>query len=54
MNERKAMRITDRICQNNKQLFVIFNPINACKLEFAGHLWLLFIAQPQSDVVFFQ
>ena len=28
-------------------------PKNACKLEFSGHLWLTFIDQQQSDVVFF-
>ena len=29
------------------------NKKNACKLEFADHLWLLFFDQPQSDVVDF-
>ena len=29
------------------------HPKNACKLEFADHLWLPFINQPQSDVVFY-
>ena len=28
-------------------------PRNACKLEFADHLWLPFLDQPQSDIVFF-
>ena len=53
MNKHKAMRIPDRIYQNNKNLFVAINPRNACKMEFSGHLWLPFPDQLQSDVVVF-
>ena len=53
MNKHKAMRISDDIFQTNKKLFVTVNPRNACKLEFNYHLWIPFIDQPQSYVVFF-
>ena len=48
------MIIPDNTYQTNKKLFVTVQPKNACILEFAGHLWLSFIDQPQSDIVFFQ
>ena len=41
------MRIPDDIFQRNKKLFVTVHPKNACKLEFADHLWLTFLNQPQ-------
>ena len=53
MSKHKAMRIPDRICQNNKNLPVIVIPIKACRIEFDDHLWLPFLDQPQSDVVVF-
>ena len=37
----------------NKKLIVTVQPKNACKLEFADHLWLPFLYQQQSDIVFF-
>ena len=53
MNEHKAMIITDVIFQTNKKLFAVVNPKNACKFEFADHLWLPFLDQPLSDVLVF-
>ena len=53
-NINKAMRIPDVIFQTNDKLFVTINPKNACKLEFAVNLQLLFIDQPQPDVVVFE
>ena len=47
------MIIPDEIYQTNQKLFVSVQPKNACKLEFADHLWLPFLDQPQSDIVFF-
>ena len=47
----KAIIIPDGIYQTNNKLFVTVNPKNTCKLEFSNHLWLIFIDQPQSDVV---
>ena len=54
MNEYKAMRIPDRICKNNKKLFVTVNTQNACKLGFSDRSWLPSLNQPQSDVVVFE
>ena len=54
MNKHKAMRIADRIYQNNKRLFVTVNTRNVCKLEFSDYLWLPFHDQPQSYVVVFE
>ena len=47
------MRIIYGIFQTNNKLFVTINPINACKLELAGNLWIPFLDQPQLDVVVF-
>ena len=47
----KAMIITVKIYQTNKKFCVTFQPKNSCQLEFADHLWLPFIDQPQSDIV---
>ena len=46
MNKHKALRITERICQNNDNFFVTVHPRNACKMEFADDLWFPFIGQP--------
>ena len=53
MNKHKPMIIPDLICQNNNKLFVMINLRNTCKLEFADHLWIPSMDQPQSDVVVF-
>ena len=47
------MRITVNIYQTNKNLFVVVQPKNACKLGFSDHLWLPFLDQPQSKIVVF-
>ena len=52
-NIHKAMIIPVEICETNKRFTVTVQPKNACKLEFSHHLWLLFIDQPQSSIVFF-
>ena len=38
---------------NEKKFTVTVQPKNSCKLEFLDHLWLPFLDQPQSDIVFF-
>ena len=43
----KAMRTTDRICKNNKILFITVNPKIACKTKSTDHLWLPFLDQLQ-------
>ena len=48
-----AMVSTVEIHQNNKMFSVIVQPKNACKLEFAYNLWLLFINQTHSDILVF-
>ena len=47
------MRIPVDIHQTNEKFSVTVQPKNACKLESADHLWLTFLDQPQSDIVFF-
>ena len=49
----KAMIIPVEIHERNKKFTVTFHPQNACRLEFADHLWLPFLDQPQSDIVVF-
>ena len=49
----KAMIFPVGINQTNKKLSVMVQPKNACKLEFADHLWLPVLDQSQSDIVFF-
>ena len=49
----KAMRIRFDIHQTNKNFSVTVKPINACKLEFADHLWLTFLDQLHSDILVF-
>ena len=49
----KAVRIPVDIHQTNHKFSVTVKPKNACKLEFVDHLLLLFIDQPQSDIVVF-
>ena len=49
----KATIITDENFQTNNKLFVMFHTKNACKLEFADHLWLPFLDQKQLDVLVF-
>ena len=45
------MIITVEIQQMNKKLFVTNQLKDACKLEFADHLWLPFLDQSQSDIL---
>ena len=52
-NKHEYMRIPDRICQNNKKLFVTVNQKNSCELGFGDNLWLPFFGQPRSDVLVF-
>ena len=47
------MIITVDIHQMNKNFSVTVHPKHACKFEFADYLWILFIDQPRSDIVFF-
>ena len=47
INEHKAVRIPELICQNNNIFFVTVNPRNTCRMDFADHLWLLFLDQTQ-------
>ena len=47
----KAIKIPVYIRQTNKKVYATFQPKNACKLEFADHLWIPLINQPQSDIV---
>ena len=49
----KAMRIPVDIHERNERFTVTDQPKNACKLEFADHLWLPVLDQPQSDIVVF-
>ena len=49
----KAMKIPVELHQTNKYFYVIVKPKNVCKLEFADHLWLPFLDQPQSNIVVF-
>ena len=41
------------IHQTNKKFYFTVQPKNACQLKFEDHLWLPFLDQPQSDIVFF-
>ena len=50
----KSMIIPVDINQTNKSFYVTVKPKNACKLEFAYHLWLPFLDQPQSDIIIFR
>ena len=50
-NIHKAMIIHVEIHETNKKFTAYSFPKNACKLEFADHLWLQFLDQPQSDIV---
>ena len=47
------MIIPVEIHERNKKFTVTFHPQNACILEFADHLWLPFLDQPQYDIVVF-
>ena len=47
------MQIPINIYQRTKRFFVTFQTKNVCKLEFADHLWLSFLDQPQYDIVVF-
>ena len=47
------MKIPVHIYQKNKSVSVIVQPKNACKLEFADHLWMPFLEQPQSYILVF-
>ena len=54
INIHKDMQITVNLYQKNRKFFVTVQPKNACKLGFIDHLWLPFLDQPQSDIVFFE
>ena len=47
------MRIPVDFHNNKKTFSVTVQQKNAWKLEFADHLWLPFIYQPQQDIVVF-
>ena len=47
------MIITVDIHEINKNFTVIVHPQNSCRLEFADHLWIPFLDQPQYDIVVF-
>ena len=47
------MRIPVDIYQTNQKFFVTVQQKKSCKLEFVDHLWILFLGQPQSDIVVF-
>ena len=49
----RNMGINAYINQTNKNFSVTVQPKNACKYEFADHLWLPFLDQQQSDIVVF-
>ena len=49
----KAMRIPVDIHERNLKICVTVQLKHLCKLKFLDHLWLPFIEQPQSDIVFF-
>ena len=53
-NIHEAMGIHVDIHQTKKKFYFTVQPKNAFKLEFADHLWLPFIDQPQYDIVLFQ
>ena len=50
----KAMIVTVDVHQTNKKFSIIVQPKFSCKLEFADHLWLPFLDQPQSYIVVLQ
>ena len=52
-NIHKSVIISDGIFQTNKNMFFTVNPKNAYRLEFADNLWIQFLYQLHSDVVFF-
>ena len=47
------MRIIFDMYQRTKNSFAMVQPKNACRLEFACHLWLQFPDQPQYYIVVF-
>ena len=52
-NIHKAIQIPVDIYQRTEKLFVTVQQKNACKLEFADHLWLPYLDQTQYDIVVF-
>ena len=54
MNKHKDMKFSCHICLKKYKLFLMVNPKNLCKLEFTDHLWIQYLDQPQSNVVFFE
>ena len=52
-NIHKAIQIPVNIYQTNKIFFATVQPKKPFKLEYAGHLWLPFLDNPQSDIVVF-
>ena len=48
INIHKAIIIPAYIHKINKKFTVTVQPNNSCELEFADHLWLPFLDQPQS------
>ena len=53
INIHKAMQIPVNIYQSNKLFFGLVQPKNACKLEFADHLWLPYLDKTQYDIIDF-
>ena len=49
----KVMRNPVEIHKTKKKFSVTFQTKNVRKLEFADHLWIPFIDQTRSDIVFF-
>ena len=49
----KAKIITVDILQPNINFYVTFQPKNTYKLDFVDHLWLQFLDQLHSDILFF-
>ena len=47
------MQIHIRVYLRTKTFFITIQPKNAYKLEFADHLWLLFLDQSQFEIVAF-
>ena len=53
LNRHKTVIITDCIFHNERKVFVTVNFQDKRKMDFADHLWLLFIDQLQLEVFVF-
>ena len=49
----KPMIIPVEIHQTKEKFSVTVQPKNTCKLEFVDYLWLSFLDEPQSEILFF-